>query len=225
MSYLRQLWAIAWKDLLIELRSRERIGSMAGFTALVGVLFEFAVDWTAVRPDQLASALIWLTVIFGGTLGLGRTFELEAQDEAFQGVLLTPAPRDALFLGKVLSNYVIVLIITLLVMAVFGVFFALDWGERPLLLFATIALGMVGFVAVGTLFGAVSSGTAIGQTLLPVLLFPLLTPVVIYGTSATGRLLVGRPWNEVEGGVRVLGAFALITLAAGATLFRYVVED
>jgi heme exporter protein B len=110
-------------------------------------------------------------------------------------------------------------------MAVFGVFFALDWGERPVLFFATIALGAVGFVAVGTLFGAVSSGTAIGQTLLPVLLFPLLTPVVIYGTSATGRLLVGRPWSEVEGGVRVLGAFALISLVAGATLFRYVVED
>ena len=79
MIYLRQLWAIAWKDLLIELRSRERVGSMAGFTALVGVLFNFAIDWTAVRPDEIASALIWVTVIFGGTLGLGRTFELEAQ--------------------------------------------------------------------------------------------------------------------------------------------------
>ena len=91
MIYLRQLWAVAWKDLLIELRSRERVSSMAGFTALVGVLFNFAIDWTAVRPDEIASALIWVTVIFGGTLGLGRTFELEAQDEAFQGVLLTPA--------------------------------------------------------------------------------------------------------------------------------------
>jgi len=225
MTYLRQLWAIAWKDLLIELRSRERIASMAGFTALVGVLFEFAVDWTVVRADQIASALIWLTIIFGGTLGLGRTFELEAQDEAFQGVLLTPVPRDALFFGKVLSNYVIVLAVILLVLAVFGLFFALDWGDHPFVLVGTLALGGLGFVAIGTLFSAVSSGTAIGQTLLPVLLFPLLVPVVIYGTSATGRLLIGRPLNEIEGNLRILGAFALVALAAGATLFRYVVED
>jgi heme exporter protein B len=225
MTYFRQLWAIAWKDLLIELRSRERIASMAGFTALVGVLFQFAIDWTAVRPDQIASALIWVTVIFGGTLGLGRTFELESQDDAFQGVLLTPVPRDALFFGKVLSNYVIVLVVILLVLAVFGLFFALDWGPRPFLLVGTLALGGLGFVAIGTLFSAVSSGTAIGQTLLPVLLFPLLVPVVIYGTSATGRLLLGRPLDEVEGNLRILGGFALVALAAGATLFRYVVED
>jgi heme exporter protein B len=225
MSYLKQLWAIARKDLLIELRSRERIGAMAGFTLLTGVMFEFAVDWTAVRADQLASALVWLTVIFGGTLGLGRTFELEAQDEAFQGVLLTPVPRDAIFLGKVLSNYVIVLTVTALVMAVFGVLFALDWGGRPLVFAGTIALGGLGFVAIGTLFSAVSSGTAIGQTLLPLLLFPLLTPMVIYGTGATARLMVGRPWVEVEPNVRILGAFALIGLTGGAMLFRYVVED
>lgn len=225
MRYLRQISAIAWKDLLIEFRSRERIGSMAGFTALVGVLFNFAIDWTAVRPDQIASALIWLTIIFGGTLGLGRTFELEAQDEAFQGLLLTPVPRDAVFFGKVLSNYVIVLAVTLLVLGVFGLFFSLDWGEHPVVLVATLALGGLGFVAIGTLFSAVSAGTAIGQTLLPVLLFPLLVPVVIYGTTATGRLLVGRPLNEVEGNLRILGAFALVALAAGGILFRYVVED
>ena len=225
MTYLRQVWAIAWKDLLIELKSRERFGSMAGFTVLAGVLFNFAIDWTAVRPDQITSALIWVTIDFGGTLGLGRSFELEARDEAFQGVLLTPVPRDALFLGKVLSNYVIVLAVTLLVLGVFGLFFAQDWSGRPLLLVATLALGGLGFVAVGTLFSAVSSGTATGQTLLPVLLFPLLVPVVIYGTGATGRILVGRPLEEIEGGLRILAAFALGALAAGAVLFRYVVED
>jgi heme exporter protein B len=225
MTYLRQLWAIAWKDLLIEARGRERFAAVAGFTALIGVLFNFAVDWTAVRPDQMASALVWLAVIFGGTLGLGRTFELEAQDDAFQGVLLSPVPRDALYFGKVLSNYVIVLVVTVLVLVFFAVFFNLDWGGRPLLLLATLALGGLGFVAVGTLFSAVSSGTAIGQTLLPVLLFPLLVPVVIYGTSATGRILVGRPVNEIEGNLRMLGAFALVALAGGAMLFRYVVED
>lgn len=223
--YLAQLWVVAWKDLVVELRSRERVGAMAGFTVLIGVLFNYAIDPTLVRPEEIASGLVWLTVVFAGTLGLGRTFELEAQDQAFQGVLMTPAARDAIFLGKVLSNYVIVLIVTLLVLAVFGLFFALDWSDRFWALLAALALGGLGFVAVGTLFSAISSGTAMGNTLLPILVFPLLVPVVIYGTSATGLLLVGRPFAEVEGNLRILAAFALVAVAVGAVLFRYVVEE
>ena len=223
--YLAQLWAVAWKDLLIEFRSRERVGAMAGFTVLVGVLFNYAIDPTLVRPEDIASGLIWLTIVFAGTLGLGRTFELEAQDGAFQGVLMTPAPRDALFLGKVLSNYAILLVVVFIVLGVFGLFFSLDWGSSPGTLVGVLALGALGFVAVGTLFSAVSSGTAMGVALLPILLFPLLVPVVIYGTSATGRLLADRPLAEVDGQLRILGAFALVALAVGAGLFRYVVEE
>ena len=200
--YLAQLWAVAWKDLMVECRSRERVGAMAGFTVLVGVLFNYAIDPTLVRPEDIASGLVWLTIVFAGTLGLGRTFELEAQDGAFQGVLMTPAPRDARFLGKVLA-----------------------WGSSPATLVGALALGALGFVAVGTLFSAVSSGTAMGGALLPIILFPLLVPVVIYGTSATGQLLADRPFAEVDGQIRILGAFALVALAVGAVLFRYVVEE
>lgn len=225
MSWLSQLWAIAWKDLLVELRSKERVGAMAAFAALVGVLFNFAIDPSVVRPEQIASGLVWLTLLFAGTLGLGRTFDIEAQDHAFQGILMSPIPRDALFLGKVLSNYVIMMATVAFAMLVFGILFALDWGHRPGAVLGALALGALGFTAIGTLFSAVSSGTAMGGTLLPILLFPLLVPVVIYGTSATNRLLAGRPMSEVEGQLRILGAFALVALWVGAFLFRYVVEE
>ena len=223
--YLEQLWAVAWKDLLVELRSRERVGAMAGFTVLVGVLFNYAIDPTLVRAEDIASGLIWVTIVFGGTLGLGRTFELEAQDGAFQGVLMTPVPRDALFLGKVLSNYVIVLAVVLLVLGVFSLFFHIEWAGNAGAVTLALSLGTLGFVAVGTLFSAVSSGTALGGSVLPVLLFPLLVPIVIYGTSATGRLLADRPFAEVEGQLRLLAAFALVAVTVGAGLFRYVVEE
>jgi heme exporter protein B len=223
--YLAQMWAVAWKDLLVEFRGRERLGAMAGFVALAGVLFNFAIDPALVRPEDIASALVWVTIVFGGTLGIGRTFELEAGDGAFQGVLMTPAPRDALYLGKVISNYVIVLVIVLLVLGVIGLFFHVDWGGQLELTVLALALGALGFVAIGTLFSAVTAGTALGSTLLPLLLFPLLTPVVIYGTSVTGRLLAGRPVDEVEGQLRLLGAFAVAAVFVGAVLFRYVVEE
>ncbi|MEJ2540409.1 MAG: heme exporter protein CcmB [Gemmatimonadota bacterium] len=225
MTYLRQLAAIVRKDLLLELRSKQRLATMGGFAVLVGVLFNYALDQTLVSPQDIAAGLIWMTLIFAGVMGVGRTFELEAEDGAFQGVLLSPIPRDALYLGKVVSNFVLVLVVVALVLGVFGLFFQLDYGEHPLVLAAVLAMGALGFVALATLFGAVSSGTALGETLLPILVFPLLVPMVVFGASATGRLLLGRPVVEVEGQLRMLAAFAVLATAVGAALFRYVVED
>lgn len=225
MTYLRQLGAVVRKDLLVELRSKQRLATMGGFAVLVGVLFNYALDQTLVAPQDIAAGLIWMTLVFAGVMGVGRTFELEAEDGAFQGVLLSPIPRDALYLGKVVSNFVLVALVVLLVLGVFGLFFQLDYGNHPVVLVGILALGALGFVALATLFGAVSSGTTLGDTLLPILVFPLLVPMVVFGASATGRLLLGRPVSEVEGQLRMLAAFAVLATAVGAALFRYVVED
>ncbi|MGD8319619.1 MAG: heme exporter protein CcmB [Gemmatimonadota bacterium] len=225
MTYLGQIYAIVWKDLLLELRTRERIAAMGAFAVLAGVLFNYSIDATIVRPQDIAAGLIWMTLVFGGLLGIGRTFHLEAQDGAFQGVLTSPAPKDAVFLGKTAANFVLLYIVAALVVAVFTLFFGLELGSSPLMLALALALGALGFVALGTLFSAVSSGTHMGETLLPILVFPLLVPMVIYGVSATGRLLAGRPVAEVAGNLRMLAAFAVLAVFAGAALFRYVVEE
>jgi heme exporter protein B len=223
--YLRQLGAVVWKDFLIELRTRERALAMASFVILVGVLFNYGLDRSVVRPEDVAAGLVWMTIIFSGLLGVGRTFQLEAEDGAFSGVLMSPIPKDALFLGKVTSNFLLVLLTTLLLLATFALFFNLDFGGRPGLTAAVVALGALGFVALTTLFAALSSSTAMGETLLPVLVFPLLLPMIFFGSTATGRIMAGRPFPEVAGNVRILGAFTLIALLAGAVLFRYVVEE
>jgi heme exporter protein B len=225
VTYLSQVYAIVWKDLLLELRTRERIVAMASFAVLAGVLFNFAIDQTIVRPQDIAAGLIWMTLVFGGLLGIGRTFYLEGLDGAFQGVLTSPTPKDAVFLGKTAANFVLLYVVALLVVGVFTLFFGLELGDHPGVLALTLALGALGFVALGTLFSAVSSGTHMGETLLPILVFPLLVPMVIYGVSATGRLLAGRPVVEVAGSVRMLAAFAVLAIGAGAVTFRYVVEE
>jgi heme exporter protein B len=223
--YLRQLGIIVWKDLLLELRTRERLAAMAAFAVLAGVLFNFSLDTSLVRPQAVAAGLIWMTIVFDGLLGIGRTFQLENEDGALQGVLMSPAPKDAIFLGKAISNFALVYVVALLVLAVFMLFFGIEMGSSPAALLLALGLGTLGFVALGTLFAAVSSGTRLGETLLPILVFPLLVPMVVYGAGATGRLLAGRPVAEVAGNLRMLGAFALVALAAGALLFRFVVED
>lgn len=223
--YLRQVWAIVWKDALLELRTRERVVSMAAFAVLAATLFSYAIDTTVVRPQTVAAGLVWMTIVFGGLLGIGRTFHLEAQDNALQGVLMSPAPKDAVFLGKVLANFVLLYLVSLLVLGVFALFFGLDLGSSLAGLFGALALGALGFVSLATLFSAVTAGTRMGETLLPILVFPLLVPMVIYGVGATGRLLANRPLAEVAGNLRMLGAFSLVALAVGAVLFRFVVED
>jgi len=224
-SYLGQVYAIVWKDLLLELRTRERIAAMGAFAVLAGVLFNYAIDKTLVRPQDIAAGLIWMTIVFGGLLGIGRTFYLEAQDGAFQGILMSPTPKDAVFLGKTMANFILLFLVAVLIVGVFALFFQIELGPSPGMLLLALALGSLGFVALGTLFSAVSSGTHMGETLLPILVFPLLVPMVIYGVSATSRLLAGRPVAEVAGNLRMLGAFALLAVAAGAGLFRFVVEE
>ncbi len=224
-AYLRQVWAVVRKDLLQELRTRQRVVTMGAFAVLVAVLFNYAVDPTLVRIQNVAAGLLWMTLIFAGVMGVGRTFALEAEDGAFQGVLLAPVPRDAIYLGKVISNVLLVTVVVALTVGVFGLFFQLHYGTHPFALALTLFLGIVGFVGLATLFGAVTAGTTLGEALLPVLLFPLLVPMVVYGAGATGRLLQDRPLSEVEGNIRILGAFAVACVAVGAALFRHVVED
>lgn len=223
--YLRQVWAVVWKDALLELRTRERLAAMGAFAVLAAVLFNYSIDTSVVRPQDIAAGLVWMTIVFGGLLGIGRTFHLEAQDDALQGVLTSPAPKDAVFLGKAFANFVLLFLVSVLVLGVFTLFFGLDLGSSLGGLLLALGLGALGFVSLGTLFSAVTAGTRMGETLLPILVFPLLVPMVIYGVGATSRLLANRPLAEIAGNLRMLAAFALAALAAGALLFRFVVED
>jgi len=224
-AYLTQVRAILWKDLVIELRTRERVLVMGGFAVLSAVLFDFSIDRALVAPQDIAAGLIWMTIVFGGLLGVGRTFHLEAEDGALRGLLMSPAPRDAVFIAKVLANFTLLYVVSLLVLGVFILFFDLELGGSPAAIALALALGSLGFVALGTLFAAVSSGTRLGETLLPILVFPLLAPMIVYGAGATARLLANRPLTEVAGHLRMLGAFTVVAVFAGAVLFRFVVED
>ena len=224
-SYVDLVWAIARKDLLVEFRTRERLTSMGAFAVLIGVLFNFSIDTAVVRPQDIAGALIWLTIIFGGMLGMGRTFRLEEEDGALAGILQSPLPLDALYLGKVLGNFVLLSVMAALVFVVFGAFFSLRFSGNPITLVAVVALGVLGFVSLTTLFSAMATRSSMGESLLPVLVFPLLVPVVVYGTTATNRLFAGRPVAEVSGNLRMLAAFAIILVIVCAWLFRFVIEE
>lgn len=224
-GYLRQVWAVVRKDVIVELRTRERTAAMGGFAVLVTVLVNFSIDTALVRPGEVAAGWIWMTILFAGLLGLGRTFELEGEDGAFRGVLQTPVPRDAIYLGKVLANFFLTFGVALVVLGSFLLFFSLDLGRNGLAVVGVLALGTLGFTATATLLSGVSAGTTMGETVLPILVFPLLVPLIIFGVTATGGLMAGLPLDAYGGNLRVLAAYDLLALAGGAGLFRFIVED
>ncbi len=222
--FLGQAWAVARKDLVLELRSRERLVVTATFAVLVAVVFSFSLDPT-LRARSFAGAMIWVTVIFAGILGLGRSFGLEREQEALSGLLVAPLDRGALFLGKFAANLAILLVVEAVIFPVYALFFGLDFTGAPGGIALVVFLASVGFMLLGTLFAAVSAHTRLGETVLPVLLLPLLIPVVIFAVSATQRLLVGRPLEEVGGNLRMLLAFDLIYLFICPVVFGSVVEE
>ncbi len=224
-GYLRQVWAVVRKDFLVEMRTRERGAAMAGFAVLVTVLVNFSLDTALVRPGEVAAGWIWMTILFAGLLGMGRTFELEGEDGAFRGVLQAPVPRDAIYLGKVVANFFLTFGVALVVLGAFLLFFSLDLGDNGLAVVGVLALGTLGFTATATLLSGVSAGTTMGETVLPILVFPLLVPLIIFGVNATGGLMAGLPVDAYGGNFRLLAAYDLVALAAGAGLFRFIVED
>lgn len=198
---------------------------MSAFVVLVSVLFYYAVDWTILNPQDVSSALIWMIVILAGFLGLGRTFELEKEEGAMEGLLVAPVPRDALFLGKVLANSLLLTAVEIVAVLAVSLFFQVDFSQNWLAIAVVLAVGTVGFVSLGTLFGGITAGTRMGETLLPILLFPILVPLVAFGASSTATLLAGFPPATVFGSLRIVAAFSLLNLVSGMGLFRFIVEE
>jgi heme exporter protein B len=223
-GFLAQVWIVAAKDLRLELRSRERLITMATFALLVAVVFSFAIDPT-VRARDILGAMLWVTILFAGTLGLGRSFSAEREQETLTGLLLAPLDRGALYLGKLLANLALLLTVEAVVLPVFLLFFGAGMPASIGGLVLVLVLASVGFMALGTLFSAITAHTRLGDTLLPILLLPTMLPVVIFASGATQRLIVGRPFEEVVAPLRMLIAFDLVFLVVCTLVFASVVEE
>ena len=225
MNDLRRGLLIAAKDLRIEFRTGGRLLSMIAFVVLAGFLFGFAMDRSLVAGRDVAAALIWLTILFAATAGAGRIFDPEEEEGAFRHLLLTPVSRPAVFLGKTLANLVVIWLVTALSFVSLTAFLGVRHPGSLAAHAAILLPGTVGLAAAGTFFGRMSRHSTLGDTLLPVLTFPLLVPVIFFGATATARVFLERPWTEISGSVRVLWAFALGAVVVGGALFRHLTDE
>ena len=222
---LRHAWLLARKDLLVEFRSRTAILSAAVFTVLVLMVFNFGRDPTAARAVDLAPSILWVTFTFAAMLALNRAFQLELENQALDGLLLAPVSRASLYLGKLLANLIFVAVVEAIGLPLFALFFNVAVLPVAAPLAGVIALATVGFVAVGTLFSAMTARTRFAELLLPVLLLPFMIPPLIWAVLATAKLLADRPLSEAVGWLRLLAAYDIVFVALAFLLFPATVNE
>lgn len=218
-------WVIARKDLTIEFRTRSAFFSAVIFALLGLVIFYFAWDPTAVAVTDLAPGVLWVIFTFSGLLGLHRSFGVESEDHAIDGLLASPISREAIFIGKALANLIFVAAVQLIAIPALMLFYNLPLGDVAGPLIAIAVLAAIGLVAVGTLFSAMAVNTRLAELLLPMLSLPFFVPIVIAASQSTAKLLSGRPVAEIAAWIKLLIAFDIIFVAACTLAYPFTVDD
>jgi len=221
----RAVFAIAGKDLRVEVRSRTAMVSALAFAALVLVIFNFARDAGSVSREALAPSVLWITFTFSGMIALNRSFALERENAALDGLLMAPVSRTALFLGKYLANLAFVFMVEAVTLPLFVLFFGADLSGILGGLVLTMVLATAGFVAIGTLFSAIAVRTRFAELMLPLLILPFLIPPVIGAVQVTSRLLAGRPMSEILGWLKILALYDLVFVTVCLLLFPPLMDE
>ena len=222
-NFMKAVSAVVWKDLQAEFRSRELFSAMLVFSLLIILIFNFALELDVKTRQTVTAGVLWSTFAFAGTLGLNRSMAIEKDRGCLDGLLLAPVDRSAIYFGKVISNLAFMLIVEAIVLPVYSILYNINLFEPGLLM--VILLGSIGYVAVGTLLAAMSVQTRTRDILLPILLFPVAIPVLLAAVKASGGLLAGVPFEEVQFPISLLIAYDVIFIAVAFMTFENIVEE
>ena len=240
MSFWRAVMVILTKDLRVELRTREIVATMGLFALLVVVIFAFAFavdlqsgDSSMARVKTAASGaslvgpgILWVTLLFAGTIGLTRLFDREREFGCLAGLLRCPAGPRAVYVAKCLSLFVFMIITEILVVPLTLAFLGLEIPTEGLpLLVLALVLGTVGFALVGTLFGAMLASVRMREVLIPVVVYPMVVPVLIGGVELTHVALGAGDPADVAGWLRLMIGFNVIFAVAPMWVFEQVMVD
>ena len=223
-DYLRPVFLVAWKDVLLELRSREVVVASLVFAVLVVVVFNFALNVTPETVDILAPGVLWVAFAFAGILAMSRAFVIEKDKGSLDGLLLCPVSRDSIYFGKMLALFAFMMVVEALLLPIFAVLF--DFSAFSFTLVGIILLATLGFATVGTLFSAIAVQTRSREIMLPILFFPLVTPVLIGAVEgSTGTITDNFSAIGVGRWLQLIGVFDAVFLVLCPWAFGLVTEE
>ena len=220
-DYLYTVMTILWKDVLLETRSKDIIVSVLVIDLLVIVVFNFAITPTPQTVTLIAPGVLWIAFLFGGVLGLNRSFALEKDGGNIHGLMMAPVGRDVIFFGKMLGNFLFMMVVELLIFPVFAVmynFSLLMPGLIPIAVLTTLAVATV-----GTVFSAMAVNTRSREVMLPVLFFPVVVPAIVAAVEASASVIQGDA--SFTRWLPFLAVFDAIFLVVSPVLFQFVIEE
>lgn len=215
--------AILWKDLRAESRSKEVVTAMFIFSVLSVVTFNFALELDRAARESATAGALWVTLIFAGTLGLGRSLNREQDQGCLDGLLMAPVDRSALYFGKTIGNFLFMAFVAAMLVPLFSVLFSISLFVP--LIPVVLALGILGYAGVGTLISSMAAHARGREVMLPILLLPIALSILIPAVRATRGLLEGREWVDIAVWFQLLIATNVIYIALAYMLFDYVVEE
>jgi len=225
-AFWRVVWLVVRKDLQVEFRSLEIVSTTLFFAVTVVLVFSFGLITDGNPPDDVAAAILWIAIAFSGTLALGRTFDRERQNETLRALLLAPADRPALYVGKLAGLLAILGLVELILLALVAVLFQAPILEQPMRLAALMLTGTLGFASVGTLFAAMLVRVRSRDVLLPILLYPITIPAMIAGVRGTAALWQSTPDPGVaQFWLGLLGFFDVVFVTLALWTFEPLLTD
>ncbi len=218
-----RIFAIFWKDVLTELRTKEFVVSVLVFALLVLVIFSFAFGARTETTELVAPGILWVALTFGGVLGFNRIFAVEKENSRLEGLMLCPVDRAVIYWGKLAGSFTFMLVVAVVLTPIFLALFNLPLFLPRLALI--IVLATLGFAAVGTLFSAVAINTRARDIMLPILFLPVVVPVIVAAVKATASVLADKPWSDMLTWLQIMIAFDIIYLVVATLVFEFVVEE
>lgn len=225
MYSLRVVWAIFVKDLRVEWRHRETLPSMCVFGILVVFLFNFAFEPAREETLRLLPGLLWIAFAFAGILGFNRSLAAEGENACLEGITLAPIDAGAIYMGKMLANLAFLAIAEVVVVFAVSLWYNFSFLASLRWFVLVTFLSTLGYVAVGTTFGAVAAHTRMREVMLPVLQFPVAVPVLIAGIEGTQGALRGDPPGDYASWIKLAAGFSVIFVVLSYLLFEYVLEE
>ena len=225
MHFFPALWLVFTKDVRIELRTKEIIPSTFLFALLVVLLSAFAFGLNTSAKESTSAGVLFIALSFSGLLGLSRTYLRERELNVWRAMLMLPVPRSALYLGKMLGISAFLLVVALLLLPIIQIFFHASVLAHFHEILPLVLLAIIGFAAVGTLFGAMTIHTRLRDILLGVILYPLVSPILIAAVKGTEAVLLGDGFCGVKDYIELLVVVDAIYLIGGVWLFGPLMED
>lgn len=223
MRFLRQSLTIAGKDLRSEIRTKEALNASLAFALVILLIFSFAFDPTSDQTREISGGLLWIVFAFASALVLNRSFAREQANDCLDALVAAPIPGAALFLGKCLANFALLLAVEIVCVPVFGIFYNVPWTAQIGPLALVMVLATWGLTVIGTMFSALTVNLRLRELMLPMLVYPIMIPCLLAAIQLTTPLLAGQPLTEdLFTWLKLLVAFDVIFSALALALVETV---